>query len=438
MAEERLTQLRAFAARRPLIVAASCVGVAVLAVLAVRGGGEGKTEAGVRQSQVVEPTAFASTIAVVGIIVPDQNLYVTAPLAGPVKRVGFDYGAPVVRGQVLAEIDDSDARQRRDEARAAWLKAEQDWNEMAIWPNGQDVSRDRRAASSAGYDLADTRRKAIETKRLLDRGLVARDEYDAILAQQHSQELALAGARQDLAATLARGRGASREVVALQLRDAQAQLAELDREVEGAIVRAPADGVIVRPPADKDSAASQIHVGQQLSRGQLIGSIAKAGGLAVSFQLSETDANQVRPGQAVSVTGPGFGGPAILGHVVSVAGEASPGAAAGGPLASFAAGARLDRLTPVQTRAVRIGMTANVAVATYSAVNALVAPPAAIQGGAPAAFVTVRDPRTGKPRAVPVQIGHVSPDGDEVLSGLKAGDTLVWTAPAEGAAKPAG
>jgi multidrug resistance efflux pump len=416
---------RARAARRPLVVAGGLAALAVLAFV-VPHGGRGPT--GAEQSQVIEPAPFASTIAVVGTIVPDQSLAVIAPLAGSVRKVGFDYGAPVVRGQILAVIDDTDVVQRRDEARSTWLKALQEWTEMADWPSSPDAARDRRAAALAAYDLADTRRKATETKRLLDRGLVARDEYDSILSQQHSQEAALAGARQDLAVTLARGRGTGRAVAALELRDARAQLVELEGEVGGAIVRAPADGVIVRPPADKETTTGQIHVGQQLTKGQLIGSIARSGGLAVSFLLSETDADTVRPGQAVSATGPGFGGVTIAGRVTSVAGEASPSSGAGGPLATFAAVARLDPLTADQARMVRIGMTANVTVATYSAERALVVPPAAIHGAAPDATVNVKE--GGRRRTARVRLGHVSPDGVEILSGLKSGDTVVWSAPA--------
>jgi multidrug efflux pump subunit AcrA (membrane-fusion protein) len=380
----------------------------------------------VERSLVVRPGPFASTIAVVGTVTAGNSVDVTAPLAGPVKQVGFEYGAAVSRGQILVEVDATDARQRRDEALATFLKASQARTEMATWASGPDASRDRRAAAAATYDLAATRRKAAETRTLLDRGLVAREEYDDILAQQRNQEMALAAARQDLAVTLARGRGADRAVVALEFDQARAQLADLDAQLAGAVVRAPADGVIVRPPADKTEASSQIHVGQQLTRGQLIGSIAGPGGLAVSFQLSETDADLVRPGQAVTVTGPGFGDLALSGRILSVAGEASPGTATSGPLASFAATARLDPLTPAQARAVRIGMTANVVVAVYSSASALVVPPAAIQGTAPAAFVTVRGAGGAEARKVPVRIGHVAPDGVEVLSGLKTGDTVVW------------
>ncbi|MDR3507319.1 MAG: HlyD family efflux transporter periplasmic adaptor subunit [Caulobacteraceae bacterium] len=390
------------------------------------------------QSMVIQPQPFVSTISVTGTVAPGDNADVTAPFDGVVTQVGFDYGAPVTQGQVLVTLDVSDLRRRRNEAMSAFLKASQAAADIASWGTGPEVSRARRAADSAAFDLKDTQRKVEETKGLLDRGLVARSEYEGVLQQQRSQQGALASAQQDLNTALARGQGANRTVAAIDLENAKGRLAELDAQLAGAVVRAPVAGVIVRPPADRAQTQSAIHVGLPLTRGQLVGTIARSGGLAVLFHLGEIDANRVRIGQAVSVTGPGFGALALKGHVVSVAGEASPPSASSGPLTSFDAVARLDGLTPDQAAAVRIGMTANVAIEVYRNPSALVAPPASVRGAAPAATVLVRDAKSGQSHAVPVQIGKVGPDGVEILSGLKAGDVVVWTPPvtagADGAA----
>jgi HlyD family secretion protein len=353
---------------------------------------------------------------------------VTAPFDGRASRVDFEYGALVGQGQVLIELDTADLDQRRGEAEAEYLRASQAAADMASWASGQEMSQARRAEASAAFDLSDTRRKVAETKALLDRGLVARDEYEGLLQQQHGQESSLAGARQDLEEVRKRGGGANRRVVEIGLASARARLAELDAQRAGAVVRAPAAGVIVHPPNDKGEAAGQaLHPGLQLTKGQLIGVIARPGGLGVAFQLSEADANRVRPGQNVEVTGPGFGGFSLHGSVASVAREATPASAAGGATVSFAASARLDDLSPAQAAVIRIGMSAAVVVDLYRNPAALVAPPAAIQGEAPNTFVTVRDGRGGRARRVAVRIGQVAPTGVEILSGLKPGDVVVWS-----------
>ncbi len=431
----RLKRFPGWSSRPGAAIAGALIVLVVIAgfVLARRPAAGGATLAG-EQSVVIQPRPFASTLSLVGAVTPGDAVDVTAPFDGRVRSVGFEYGGLVSQGQSLVELDTADIEQRREEAEAEFLKASQAAAEMATWPSGPEMSQARRAETSASFELADTRRKIVETKALLDRGLVAREEYEGLLQQQHSQETALTGARQDAAEVLKRGGGSNRRVVEIGLMTARERLAELDAQRAGAIVRAPVAGVIVRPTGDKLEAAGQLlHAGLQLTKGQLIGAIAKPGALGVAFQLSEADANRVRPGQRVEVTGPGFGGFDLYGSVASVAREATPSSASSSTV-SFAAGARLDDLTTAQAAVVRIGMTANVAIDLYRNAAAVVAPPAAIQGEAPDTFVMVKDRRTGRPRRVAVRIGQVAPDGVEILSGLKAGDVVVWSAKALGGA----
>jgi multidrug resistance efflux pump len=163
-----------------------------------------------------------------------------------------------------------------------------------------------------------------------------------------------------------------------------------------------------------------------LVKGQLIGDIARPNGLAVAFQLSEADANRVRPGQHVEITGPGFDSLVLDGTVATVAGEAVPESGSEGSAVAFAASARLHPLTAAQAAVVRIGMSAALSIDLYRNPNALVAPAASIQGAGPDTFVMVKD--AGGNRRVPVRIGEVAADEVEVLSGLKPGDVVVWSA----------
>jgi multidrug resistance efflux pump len=264
---------------------------------------------------------------------------------------------------------------------------------------------------------------------LLDRGLVPRGEYDDLVRQREARGAAVAAAGQDLAAVMRRGEGANRRVAALELQNARTQLARLDGQVAGAVVRAPARGVMVRPPADKQDGVTAIHPGLQMTKGQLIGAVAAADALVVTFKLGETDANRVRAGQDVAVTGPGFPGLVLKGRVTLVAGEAAP-ASPGTPFSTVAAVARLEGLTPEQAAAVRIGMTANVVIDVYRNPAAVVAPPDAIQGAAANATVRVKNPKTGASVSRSVRLGRIAPDGVEILSGLKPGDVVVWTPPA--------
>jgi len=414
---------------KALAAAVLCLAVLLGGALLWRQAVSGQAQARAdERSEVVQPQPFTSTLNLVGAITAANRIDVTAPFDGVVRSVEFEYGGAVSQGQVLLQLDSTEIRQRRDEAAADFLRNSQAAGDMASWASGQEMSQAKRAVSQAAFDLSDTEHKAVETKALLDRGLVARGEYDSLIQQQRNQEMALAAARQDLEITLKRGQGANRRIADIELANARARLSEIDAQIAGATVRSPVDGVIVRPAGEKMDAAGQMHAGASVSRGQLIGVIAPAGGLAVAFELGEADADLVRPGQRVTVSGPGFGAFALHGVVSSVAREATPTSAGAEATASFAALARLDPLSAAETDAVRVGMTASVAVDTYRNASALIVPPPAIIGVAPDTSVMVRDERSGRPRRVAVRIGHVAPDGVEVLSGLKAGDVVLWSA----------
>jgi len=380
------------------------------------------------QSAVIEARPFVSTLGVAGTIAAGPGGEVTAPFDGVVRTVGFLYGEPVEQGQVLAVFDAAEVASRRNEAEAAALKAGQTASDFASWGSGPEVSRARRALAVATSDLQDAQRRIVETRTLLDRGLVPRGEYDDLVRQRQARDIAVATAQQDLALAMRRGEGPNRRVAALELQNARSQLATLDGQVAGAVVRAPARGVMVRPPADKLDTVTAIHPGLQMTKGQLIGAVAAADALVVTFKLSEIDANRVRPGQAVTVTGPGFAGVVLKGRVSSVAGEAMP-PSSGSPASTVAAVARLEGLTAEQAAAVRIGMTANVVIDVYRNPSAIVAPPGAIQGSVPNATVMVKNRKTGATNVRPVRLGQVAPDGVEVLSGLKPGEVVVWTPP---------
>ncbi|WP_297801923.1 hypothetical protein [uncultured Brevundimonas sp.] len=69
-------------------------------------------------------------------------------------------------------------------------------------------------------------------------------------------------------------------------------------------------------------------------------------------------------------------------------------------------------------------MTANVSLILYDAERALTVPvPALMDGGTQ---VRIRKP-DGTIEIRPIETGRIGPDRAEVLSGLKAGETVVWS-----------
>lgn len=418
-----LERLRRAPRRRRLYVGAAVVVVAGLLVFGMtRGADRGVDPA--EQSVVVQRAPFVVSANFSGRIAPGDRVDLTAPFDAMASHVRFAYGDQVEAGQVLIELDSADIGRSRAEAEVAWLKAEAEAVRMQNWAQGSEMRRASRAVSAAEDDLNDLETKLAETRALLDRGLVPRSEYDGLLQQQRQRLAAAAAAREDLAETARRGQGDDHRVALLQRDVARSQYSSVG-DAGDALIRAPEAGVIVRPDGGSDQGEAGVHAGARLSKGQLLGVIASTAGLDVVFTLDEADLNAVTLGQKAMVTGPGFGGASLTGVISGVAGEADAGGGAG--KATFTARVRLDPLSEAAARDVRIGMTANIAVVAYENPSAIVVPPQAILGAAPNTHVMVRSGR-GEPQRRPVVIGRVGPMGVEVLSGLKAGETVVWDA----------
>lgn len=415
--------LRRFA---PGLYALAAMGGAAAWILWPAPGGGVQPAEGGEQSLIVEPRPFVATLAFAGRIAPGDAVGVTAPFDGAVRTLSFAFGNRVQAGETLLVLDTEEAAEARNVAEAALLKAARPARDLINWANGPEVAAARRRLRLAELELVRFEREERESRRLLDKGLIARNEHAGAEQQLIAQRMATASAREELTDTLSRGDAVAMRAAQLELRVARDRLRHAESEMRAAIVRAPVSGVMVRPATMGTlSGAAPIYVGGRVARGQLIGLIARDGGLSASFDVDEVDVNALSVGQVVTVTGPGFAGLALSGRVASIAADTGDAGAAG--KTHFVATATLDAPPAGQASRVRVGMTAAVTVITGQKPRAIVLPPLAVEGSAPAATVRVRvGPRVER-RAV--QVGQVTPQGAEILSGLAPGETVVWREP---------
>lgn len=390
--------------------------------------------AGVEHSLTVQRQPFVASLTFAGKIVPGEAVGLTAPFDGAVRAVHFVYGARVTAGEPLLVLDTQEILAARNRAEAAYLKARKPAADIADWDRGPEATAARRRVSLATLELARLERHARESQRLLDKGLIPRNEHDGVEQQLAAQRMATAAARDELTETLARGGPEAARIARLDLDNAQGELHRTQNEMDGALVRAPASGVMVAPPiAGARGVEGPLYAGARVTRGQLLGTIARDGGLSVTFEVDEADVNALAVGQPVIVTGSGFAGLALTGRLSAIAAETAAPGPATGPT-RFVARARLDGLPGEQAGKVRIGMSAAVAVTTYQASAAIVLPPDAVQGSAPLARVRIRV--GGRAEERQVRVGRVTAGGVEVLSGLRVGETVIWSDPAPAAGAP--
>ncbi|MFL7905166.1 efflux RND transporter periplasmic adaptor subunit [Azospirillum argentinense] len=411
--------------RRAAFLAASA-GVAAVAVV---GSGVWSTVAGPADSgqpRIVVVTAkpLVSRISVVGVVEPGTTVNVVAPFDGSIKEKRFEYGGHVGHGAVLLVMDTAELDVRLREAQVGLLRASRAVDELKGWAAGAEVSRARRGVAAAKLALDDSRRKAAETRLLLDQGIVPRMEWETQVQQTATLKIQLEAAEQELKTVLDRGGQSHREIAELELKNAQARVAEYQEQRDRTAIEAPVSGIILRPIQTPSSQALQppLDIGARLSRGQSLFTVADLERLVVTAKVDEADINRLRVGQAVEVTGESFGNAAINGRIAHVSAQALPPTSGQGALFEI----KVD-ITPTdeQAQRMRVGMSSVVTIMVYEKPNALVVSPEALSKDGQGPFVMVLDPRTEQPRKTRVTLGRPTEDGVEVLDGLQEKDRLV-------------
>jgi HlyD family secretion protein len=368
------------------------------------------------------PTTRQLTIQ--GIVSAGRAIPVLMPFDGIVRDMKVQFGDRVNSGDVLLVLDSSEIETRLREARSGLLKAAMTLDALDHWETGPEVMRAKRALEDAEASFAKLERQVSETKSLLDRGIVARNEYETLVQQRDSQKLALAGAKQDVAVALRQGSPEGRQVAELDLENAKAKLMEAQRQFDGATVRAPASGIVLRPPLPTTAtpASALVDSGSHVQRGQTPFMIADLASLVVSGKVDEIDINHIRIGQAVSITSDAFPELSLSGRIISGSAEADQDASAHVP--TFNVRAAISQLSDDARGTIRIGMSARMTIDLAERPAAIVVPINSIELRASRATVRVVDQQSSTAHEQQVTLGATTPEGIEITSGLTNGDVL--------------
>lgn len=260
--------------------------------------------------------------------VSTDNAYVNAEVAqvtpqvtGAVARVLVSDTQTVKRGDILLEIDASDARIAVAQAEADWRAARQKYAQgnatsaslsAQVQARAADIARANAQlrATKAGLDKAQI--DLARREELAPSGAVSGDELtsarNAFAAAQ-----ADFGAAQAAVAQASAGRGAALGELAANRAslgngpedrnpDIAAAMARLDKaklDLARTIIRAPIDGVV---------ANRKVQVGQQVAPGAALMTIVPVTQVHVDANFKESQLRRVRPGQRAILTSDLYGG----------------------------------------------------------------------------------------------------------------------------------
>jgi HlyD family secretion protein len=257
--------------------------------------------------------AITASVRATGTLNPVTTVLVGSQLSGQVVEILADYNSEVKEGQVVARLDATQIRARRDAAQADVEQARAD---LGMRKAGLDRIRATRLRAEATLrDLAAQRERVMaqlaDARRILDRQseLIARNiasqagfdtaktqadvqkaTLDSVEAQIASQKAELIGLEADIALAQAQMKSAEAAILQKQakLRDSEIDLARTD-------IKSPVDGVVVQRQIDLGQT-----VAASLSSPTLFLIAQDLREIEVWANIDEADVGRLKPGQPVT------------------------------------------------------------------------------------------------------------------------------------------
>jgi RND family efflux transporter MFP subunit len=332
----------------------------------------------VRADKVGRPALLNAS----GYVTPRRRATIAAKITARVNEIFAEEGMHVEPGQVLAKLDDSDARARLLSAMA---------------------ERDATAATLGDLrvNLANAERELQRMDELGKRGLVAEQARDQARTAVDSLRARIALAREQVGAA-----------------EARVQVAQQD--LDNCTVRAPFAGIVVSKDAQRGEMVSPVSAGGGFTRTG-IATIVDMSSLEVEVDVNESYIARVRSGQPVTAVldaYPDWPMPAKVRTVIPTADRQK---------ATVKVRVALDRLDPriLPDMGVKVTFLGEEPSAPAAASGRVLVPRTAVreEGGAAAVFVH-REERVER-RAV--RLGQARGNEHEVIAGLSDGEQVVTT-----------
>ena len=326
-----------------------------------------------------------------GYVTPRRRATVAAKITGRVTGVFFDEGNHVKEGQLLATLDDSDAKRALDAAVADWDSAK-----AAI----QDYEVQLRYAEIQLHRSKELTAAKVSSQDQLDNAMTAADSLRAKIAL----------AKQQVSASEARTR-------------------EAQQSVDNCTIRAPFSGIIVSKDAQVGEMVSPVSAGGGFTRTG-IATIVDMNSNEVEVDVNEAYIARVRPGQRVDSVLDAYPDWKIPSHVRTVIPTADRQKATVKVRISF------DKLDP------RILPDMGVKVSFYgedeerkSAAKkkeegpkpVAIVPKSAVHSSGDSSYVFLV--KNGKVERRGVKVGNDRGSDVEIMAGVNSGDSLVARGP---------
>lgn len=388
-----------------LIYILGSFGVIVLIVVGLVAATRGSSKIDPSRLAKVERGDLARSVVATGKIEPITKVEVKSKASGIVQKLLVDYGEPVKKGQLLAELDKEEILAQVDQQRASLQAAE-------AAARAADADLQRAKVDAEGPDVPMLKRAYERAQSMSKEGVVSASALDDA---QKNYELAVN--KQHLGRANVVSATSKVKQAEAQVAEARAQLEEKEKEYRNSTIVSPIDGMVLSRDVEVGTAVSSILV--LGSSATLVMTLGDTREVYVKGKVDESDIGKVYLGQAARIKVESYKDRTFSGKVTKIS-----------PM-----GVEKDNVTTFEVRVsidnskgeLKSQMTANAEVLLEEHKGILMVPEGALMYDKDRkASVQVPDPRAKDGRKkLDVTVGISNGSKTELLSGLKEGEQVI-------------
>jgi len=312
--------------KKPLIIGAAVVLIAIIVFASVRGGGPKGEKVYVEKAA---ERKIESVVTAPGEIDPKVKVNISAHVIGKIEKLYFNEGDIVKKGQRLVDLERPAYAAQTDRAQA----------ELA----NRRIEVERSRLAMANAELAYRRAQAMKAQ-----GIQAQELFDRAQLEYENARAAYASSKEGV-------------------RQSQALVDQAANDLSHTIITSPIDGKVVSLNAHEGEV---VITGTMNNPGSVIAVIADLSEILVVADVGETEVVGIRLGQPAKVRVDAVTDKEYTAHVAEIGSSANVRASAGSGIRYFKVKTAIDnpddRLRP--------GMTSQVSIITSTSANTIVVP----------------------------------------------------------------
>jgi HlyD family secretion protein len=372
-----------------------------------------------------------------GVVQAKRKTNIGPKEAGRVLALVVHEGEQVQQGQVIARMDDEQIQAQVAQFRAGVLRSQADLDQKLAGNRPEDIAKAETDVVRYDAQLKEARSKLelannkYERRRDLEaQGAISRESLDearteVINAQDAvtQAQASLAGAQQDLAKTQNGSRPEEITQAQAQVAEAEAQLQGYQILLDNTLIRAPFSGIITRRFAEVGDFVAPTTAASASDGATSTSIVELSSGLEIEAKVPEASIAQIQVGQSVEVRSDSYPDQVFTGQVYLIA----PRAVEEDNITTFRVKIQLKTGLDI----LKAGMNIRLTFLGESIQNALVVPLAVVttqDNGQKGVWII---DAAGETKFQPVRLGSESGSAAQILEGLKVGDRVLLSPPAD-------